>query len=228
MKRLLVAGNWKSNKTISESTIWWEKQSLQTDITQAAWNNLTVVVFAPFTALAPISKFITSQKLPLALGAQDISPFGDGPYTGEVSGRMVAEVASWVLIGHSERRIHFGEKDEMLAAKASVAKNAGLKIIYCVPDTDTKVPFGVDAVAYEPIWAIGTGKTDTPQNADNVIANIKNKTGVSAVIYGGSVTADNVASFVAKPAIDGVLPGGASLDPHSFTKLVAGAATATS
>jgi triosephosphate isomerase len=140
---------------------------------------------------------------------------------------MVKELADWVLIGHSERRKYFNESDADLATKVEKAHNVGLKVIFCVPDDKTPVPTGVEVVAYEPVWAIGTGKTDTPENANAVVASIKQKTGATTVLYGGSVTAENVATFVSQPSIDGVLPGGASLDPQKYSNLVHAAIMAT-
>jgi triosephosphate isomerase (TIM) len=104
------------------------------------------------------------------------------------------------------------------------AKDNGLKVIYCVPDDQTKVAPGVDVIGYEPLWAIGTGKTDSPENANQVIANIKKASGVTQAVYGGSVTAENVAAFMAQPEIDGALVGGASLDPQKFFNLITKAA----
>lgn len=213
MKKLFIAGNWKSNKTISESVEWMGKF-------RTMWENATVVVAAPFLSLPELYEEVKKASSPLLLGAQNVSKYDEGAYTGEVTAKMIKEVADYVIIGHSERRKYFGETDEDLAAKVEKAKSAGLKIIYCVPDDKTSVPAGVDVVAYEPVWAIGTGKTDTPENADAVVASIKKNTGTTTVIYGGSVTADNVASFVHQPAIDGVLPGGASLDPTKFAHLI--------
>lgn len=211
MKHLLIAGNWKSNKTISEAMEWLLKLSAI---------HRTIVLCVPYTLLSVMKKEIDRLKLPIGLGAQDVSPFDEGAYTGEVTARMVKELADWVIIGHSERRKYFSETDEMLKNKVDKAQKAGLKIIFCVGDDATPVPAGVDVVAYEPVWAIGTGKTDLPENANAVISSIKSKTGVPLVIYGGSVTAQNVASFTAQPLIDGVLPGGASLDPEKFRCLV--------
>ncbi len=187
---------------------------------------VTVVVCIPFTILSIFRYHIQQLKLPIQLGAQDVSPYPDGAYTGAVSARQLKELCDWVIIGHSERRKYFRETDIVLAQKVDQAKDAGLKIIYCVPDENVIVPQGVDVIAYEPIWAIGTGKTDTPENASTVIETIKKKTGVTSVIYGGSVTPENVASFVTQPAIDGVLSGGASLDPEKFYRLIESASHA--
>lgn len=220
MKQLFIAGNWKSNKTTSEANEWL--QSFKTQISQLSdkVQLFTIVLCAPTTLLAMLKQKILADKLPMELGAQNISPFPDGAYTGEVSARMIKDFADWVIIGHSERRKYFGETDEMLVQKVKEAKSANLRVIYCIPDDTTMIPKGVDVVAYEPVWAIGTGKTDTPENANSVITNIKAKSQVSTVIYGGSVIAENVASFAHQSAIDGVLLGGASLEAETFMNLI--------
>ena len=220
MKNIFIAGNWKSNKTTTESKAWLGKFVME------PFPNLTVVVLAPYVSLFPLYEEIKNKNMPLLLGAQNISKFDEGAYTGEVTGKMVKEVADWVIIGHSERRKYLGETDADLATKVEKAHAAGLKVIFCVPDDKTPVPASSDVVAYEPVWAIGTGKTDSPDNANSVVSSIKQKTGATTVIYGGSVTADNVASFVTTPSIDGVLPGGASLDPEKFIHLIRAAVEA--
>ncbi len=220
MKQVLVAGNWKSNKTTAEAGEWLEQLRTQNAELNDQIKDIILVLCVPFTLLHFLNYQIKQFKLPIALGAQDVSPYPDGAYTGEVSARQIKEFADWVIIGHSERRKYFGETDEMLNQKVIQAKTAGLKIIYCVPDGQTAVPDGVDVVAYEPVWAIGTGKADTPESANSVTASIKQKTGAAQVIYGGSVTPENVASFIAQPSIDGVLPGGASLDAEKFVNLI--------
>jgi triosephosphate isomerase len=214
MKQLLIAGNWKSNKTTGEADEWLRIFSRVAGSSLAG--QIAVVLCVPFTLLP----FFKSKNPAFMLGAQDVSPFGDGAYTGEVNARQIKEFADWVIIGHSERRKNFGETDEILAKKVEQAKGAGLKIMYCVPDDTTVVPGGVDVVAYEPVWAIGTGKSDTPENASSVITNIKATSQVATVLYGGSVTAENIFSFVNQENIDGVLPGGASLDPEKFSALI--------
>ena len=216
MKQLLIAGNWKSNKTVSEGMNWLHNVTLQTV-------NVKLILCVPFTLLYPLKQEISRLKLPLELGAQDTSPFGDGAYTGEVSARQLKELCNWVIIGHSERRQNFAETDGVLSQKTTQAKRAGLSVIYCVPDSASIVPPGVDVVAYEPVWAIGTGKSETPQNANSAIGRIKENAPYKRGIYGGSVTPDNVKSFTSQAAIDGVLPGGASLDPEKFFQLIANA-----
>ena len=212
MKQIFIAGNWKSNKTAREAIEWIGNFKPETQA--------QVILFVPFTLLYPLKQEIDRLHLSIQLGAQDVSPFTDGAYTGEVSARQIKELADWVIIGHSERRKYFGESDEVLSQKVVQATNAGLKILYCVPDETTSVPIGVECVAYEPVWAIGTGKSDTPENANTVIRAIKAKIHVPLVIYGGSVTSENVSSFVSQEAIDGVLPGGASLDSEKFRNLI--------
>ncbi len=213
MKSLIIAGNWKSNKTVKEAENWIATF-------HATWDSdTTVILCVPYMVLS----FLAAKNPPFFIGAQNVSTFGDGAYTGEVSARQIKEFAEWVIIGHSERRKNFNETDGMLAKKVEQAKNVGLKVIYCVPNDSTVIPKNVDVVAYEPIWAIGTGKSDTPENANAVITNIKANFQIGTVIYGGSVTADNVASFVRQPSIDGVLPGGASLDAKTFAALITNA-----
>jgi triosephosphate isomerase (TIM) len=217
MKPLMIAGNWKSNKTTAEAMRWL--QDFQSNV-QAIPSYITVVLCVPFTLLYAVKEEIKAHVLPLVLGAQNISSYTDGAETGEESARMVRDLAEWVIIGHSERRKNFHETEDVLQKKIEQAHHVGLKTIYCVPGDTTPIPADVTVVAYEPVWAIGTGESDTPGNANSVIATIKAKSQVTTVLYGGSVTASNVASFVSQPAIDGVLPGGASLDPEAFAALI--------
>lgn len=221
MKKVLIAGNWKSNKGITEAQDWLRQFKLQTS--NLKLETTRVVLFAPYTLLYALKQEIDHLHLPIELGAQDVSSYPDGAYTGAVNARQIKELADWVLVGHSERRQYFGETDEILEKKANQAKKLSLKVIYCVPDDKTAIPIGVDVVAYEPVWAIGTGKSDTPENANTAISTIKAKTQVMTV-YGGSVTDQNVVSFLSQDAIDGVLPGGASLDPMKFGNLIKNAA----
>lgn len=178
-----------------------------------------MVVCPPFVLLPVAGYLISKYQLSLKLGAQNISPFRNGAYTGEVSADMLKEFVSYCLIGHSERRKNFGEDDRMLFEKVKRAKEAGLKVIYCVPDGNTKVPPEADIIGYEPVWAIGTGKTDTPQNANSVAGALKKNYPESTIIYGGSVTPENIVSFVTEENISGVLPGGSSLDPVKFWQM---------
>jgi triosephosphate isomerase (TIM) len=151
----------------------------------------------------------------------DISPFDEGAYTGEINGNQIREFADYVIIGHSERRKNFAETDEMLSQKVQRAIECSLTPIFCVQGSDTPIPDGVTLVAYEPIFAIGTGNPDTPENAEAVIKTIKEKNpSVKYVLYGGSVTPEGVGGFTQKPLIDGVLVGGASLLSDKFVQII--------
>jgi triosephosphate isomerase (TIM) len=227
MKNLFIAGNWKSNKTSVEASAWMTKYASNVLDISSGGVQVPVVICVPYTILSTMKQELRNISFPLLVGAQNISKFDEGAYTGEVTGKMIKEFADWVVIGHSERRKYFSETDADLALKLEKAHAAGLKVIFCVPDDTTPIPKGADVVAYEPVWAIGTGKTDSPENANAVVASIKSKSGATIVLYGGSVTGDNVASFVSQPSIDGVLPGGASMDPDKFSHLVHAAIAAT-
>lgn len=224
MKSLLIVGNWKSNKTTAEALRWLQDFKVRMD--GVPTSSATIVLCAPFTLLYTLKEALGATSLPVVLGAQNVSPFAEGAETGEESARMVRELAEWVIIGHSERRTNFGETDEILAKKVQQAREAGLHVIYCVPDKNAPVPASVDAVAYEPIFAIGSGSSDSPAHADEVAQNIKARSQVPKILYGGSVTAANVGSFISRPSIDGVLPGKASLAPEQFADLIRAAIAA--
>ncbi len=223
MKKYII-GNWKSNKTVEEAKQWLDKFNSQLQTTN--YNLQAKIIICPaFTHLSLFREYIDAKKLPIELGAQDVSAYDSGAYTGQVSAAMLQGLVDWVIIGHSERRKYFGETDEVLSQKVVQAQKAGLNVIFCVSDEKTAIPDGVAAVAYEPVWAIGSGKTDTPENANAVCGEIKQKTHVATVIYGGSVKPENVASFLSQKQIDGVLPGGASLQANSFFNLITHADT---
>ena len=211
--------------TLAEMTDWVNgfRRTMETQ-NQLDFSQATIVVCAPFTLLLPLREKIAGLALPITVGAQDVSPFGPGAFTGEVNAAQIKEFADWVIIGHSERRQNFSEGEAMLAQKVNQAKQAGLKVIYCVQDETTPVPEGVEVVAYEPPTAIGTGRPDTPENANGVASAIRQKfPHVARVLYGGSVKPENVGAYVAQEFIDGVLVGGASLTPDSWFKLVVAA-----
>src|SRR5450830_44629 len=136
MKELCIAGNWKSNKTTADALRWLQDFK---DHIGSIPSYITVILCVPFTLLYTVKEKIREYSLPIVLGAQNVSPFPEGAETGEESARMVRDLADWVIIGHSERRKNFGETDELLAKKVIQAKNAGLKIIYCVPDDHTDI-----------------------------------------------------------------------------------------
>lgn len=180
--------------------------------------NKTVIVLPPFTLLDFFREQIEATKLNVFLGAQNISPFDEGAFTGEVNGKQIREFCDFVLIGHSERRKNFTESDEILTQKVELALNDNLKPIFCIQDQETNIPQGVEIVAYEPIFAIGTGTPDTPQNAQKVSQAVKKN--IPVFLYGGSIKGPNVASFTKTEGIDGVLVGGASLDPQEFNQII--------
>lgn len=218
MKKLLILGNWKSNKGVTDAIAWFAQIM---HIQDALGNEKTAVLFPSFPLLFFAKQQIAEKSLPLYLGAQNISPFPKGAYTGEVAAAQIKEFADYVLIGHSERRQYFHETDEVLAQKTELAVQAGLQVVYCVQNEETIVPKNAKIVAYEPVSAIGTGHPDTPEAAATVAHLIKKANPqVGQVVYGGSVTSRNVASFTQMEHIDGVLPGGASLDPHEFLTII--------
>lgn len=218
MKKLFIIANWKSNKTASEAKEWL--QEFQISNVKSQISNKEIIICPPFTLLPILKSSIINLKSPVKLGAQDISPFDEGAYTGEVNGRQIKEFADYVIIGHSERRTHLKETDEILVRKVEMARKYSLTPIFCVQGESTSVPSGIEIVAYEPVFAIGSGNPDTPENANTVSDSIKQKTQVQYVLYGGSVTSQNVSQFSQQPHIDGVLVGGASLDADEFAKII--------
>jgi triosephosphate isomerase len=228
-------------------------QKLSYSLRPADYQAVDVSVHPPFTALRSVQVVIESDKIPIVLGAQDCHWEDKGAFTGEVSPSMLAKLnASYVIVGHSERRQLFGETDENVNRKVKAVLAHGMTPIMCVGEsleereagaTDAKVTGQVEAglagvsreqvgalvIAYEPIWAIGTGRTATPSDAQATIATIRAKVravhgdgaGASVRIqYGGSVKAANAAELMAEPDVDGALVGGASLDPDEFARIV--------
>ncbi|MCL4382230.1 MAG: triose-phosphate isomerase [Patescibacteria group bacterium] len=219
MKKTLIVVNWKSNKIVSEATQWLnEVESSKYQIV----GHLEVVLCPPFTLLAGLKLKIENLKLKIVLGAQDVSPFPDGAYTGEISARMLKDLGlEYVIIGHSERRKYFQEDDQLLANKVKEALDVGLTPIFCVQEKMTPVPEGVKIILYEPVGAIETGQADNPESADLVGKFIKQRLdGEVVVLYGGSVTSENVASFCRLENLDGVAIGGASLDANKFIEIL--------
>jgi triosephosphate isomerase (TIM) len=247
MRTPIIAGNWKLNKTQAEA----EALARQIVAGVKQIKDVEVVLCPPFTALEAVRRAI--HATPVHLGAQDLYWEASGAYTGEVSGPMLADAGcSYVIIGHSERRQFFGETNETVNRKVKAALRAGLRPIMCVGETLPEREAGkVEAVvnehvrlglaglppadlakvvvAYEPVWAIGTGKTATPEQAQEVHQLIRRRltelagpevAGTMRIQYGGSVKPDNVKLLMAQPDIDGALVGGASLQPDSFLALV--------
>lgn len=217
MKKTFIVANWKSNKTALEARKWFQEISNSKLEVQGEEK---IIICPPFTLLPYTKHNIQISNLSWHVGAQDISQFEAGAYTGAISGQQIKEFADYVIIGHSERRNNFGETDEMLFKKNELAKKNNLTTIFCVQGKETKIPANVNIVAYEPIDAIGTGHPDTPENADGVAAYFKANFKVSYVLYGGSVAGTNVGNFTKMSNIDGVLIGKASLDAQEFYKII--------
>ena len=216
MKRKFIVANWKSNFTSLEANEWiqgFKNYDLR-------FTNEDVIICPPFVILPILKSYLLNHKSSIKLGAQNISPFDEGAYTGEVSAKQIKEFADYVIIGHSERRKNFLENDETLFKKVELANKYGLIPIFCVQDETTKIPRNVEIVAYEPVFAIGTGNPDNPESAEKIAKQIKENTQVLVVLYGGSVTSKNVKDFTQMPNIDGVLVGGASLDAQEFYKII--------
>jgi triosephosphate isomerase len=250
-RRPIIAANWKMHKTHLESIQAVQKLSYLLDERDA--ERVEVVVCPPFTALRSIETLLQSDRLPYGLGAQDVHWEDRGAFTGEVSpGMLEALRVGYVIVGHSERRELFGETDETVNKKVRAVFAHGMTPILCVGETlqerdtggtEDKVTRQIRAglggvpaqdaarvvVAYEPIWAIGTGRNAEPADAGQVVGLIRETVGslYSAetaggvrIQYGGSVKAGNVREFMAHPEIDGALVGGASLDPEEFALIV--------
>lgn len=212
-----IIANWKSNKTIKEAIEWIEVVGPQV----SRRDTLKVVVCPPFTDLEEVKKTIMVGNYPILVGAQDLSPFEVGPYTGEEAARILKDLVDLVILGHSERRQNFAETDQMVEEKVIRAKEFNIIPLVCVQNENTPVPPGVDLVAYEPIFAIGTGNPDTLDDVNKVAVALKEKYGENInVLYGGSVSDNDASSFLQQNHISGLLIGKQSLDPHTFIKII--------
>ena len=253
----LMAGNWKMNLDHLQAThlvqkLAWTLQDAKHDVAE-----VEVAVLPPFTDLRSVQTLVDGDRLAIRYGAQDCSPHDEGAYTGDISARMLARLGcTYVVVGHSERRQHHHEDDGLVGAKAHAALRHGLTPIVCLGEDlavrqeqrhvehctgsldgvlDALVAAGATeeqlaglVVAYEPVWAIGTGEVASPQDAQEVCAALRRRLaerhgdavaqGVR-VLYGGSVKSGNVASIMAQPDVDGALVGGASLDAEEFAAI---------
>ena len=246
----LIAGNWKMNLDHLQSIAFVQKLAWSLKDAKHDYDTAEVAVFPPFTDLRSVQTLISADKLDLAYGTQDVSQFDSGAYTGEISGAFLKALdCTYVIIGHSERRTMHGETDEIVAAKAAAAIKHGLVPVICVGETaddlETHGPSAVPVaqlkaalagltapvdivVAYEPVWAIGSGLAATPEQAEQVCAALrvviadtlgKDIADVTRILYGGSVKAANIAGFMREPNVDGALVGGASLDVKEFADI---------
>jgi len=249
-RRTLIAGNWKMNLTHLEAIGLVQK--LAFTVPGPVLDTAEVVVLPPFTALRSVQTLVTGDKLSVGFGAQDLSAHDSGAYTGEISGGMLAALAcQYVTVGHSERRALHAEDDAVVATKAQAAlrhgvvpivcvgegldvRKAGQHVGYCTRQLDASLD-GLTAeqvagivVAYEPVWAIGTGEVATPEDAQEVCGALRSRlaerfgaeTAASVrILYGGSVKAASTAGILAGPDIDGALVGGASLDADEFAQI---------
>lgn len=212
-----IVANWKSNKNIAEALAWVDEVGPQIPNKE----NLKVVVCPTAVCVEEVKKAVMVGGYHLIVGSQDISSFDEGAYTGEEAARILKDIVDISILGHSERRQNFKETDEMVARKVNQAKQFNIEALVCVQNENTPVPEGVKFVAYEPVFAIGTGNPDTPQNADNVAKSLKQKYGEELeVLYGGSVTSENAKAFLQQENIAGLLIGKASLDAPEFIKIV--------
>ncbi|MBI2086488.1 triosephosphate isomerase [Candidatus Daviesbacteria bacterium] len=220
-KNIWVIANWKSNKTIAEALDWVSKVGSYIPKKE----NFKVVVCPTYSCISEVKKAIKVGNFPLLVGAQDLSPFKAGAYTGEESAVLLKDLIEFSILGHSERRKNFGETDEMVAQKVQQALANNIIALVCVQGEETLIPEQCSLIAYEPIWAIstgltntpGAGKADNPENAEIVAKFFKQKYGNNLeVIYGGSVSSANAKGFVSQPNINGILIGNASLDPGEF------------
>ena len=246
MRRPILAANWKMYKTVAEALSFVAEFLPYTKET----DSIEIVLAPPFTALEPMAR--TLAGTPIKLAAQNVAAHEEGAFTGEVAPRMLADLGcSYTIVGHSERRQLFGEADAAIARKAELLLAHGIRPIVCVGETLSQRESGQTfevvgaqleaslgrvpaeraeevVVAYEPVWAIGTGRTATPALAQEVHAFIRERLGKAfggaaaqmRIQYGGSVKPENVYALMAEQDIDGALVGGASLDPLSFSRIV--------
>lgn len=218
MDHKLIVANWKSHKTVEEGALWLEE--LAKSLSSVDFSSKTLVVCPSFTSLALYVPLITNLKLPVILGAQTVSSYEEGAYTGEVSARQIQELVEYVIIGHSERRTLLHETDNAIEAKVGLAQKYELKSIVCIQDETTLIPQGTTIVAYEPPAAIGTGNVAAIDDIERVARAVTEKNPDIKFLYGGSVTDENIQHFIQQPFIDGILVGSASLDIKRFLTLL--------
>ncbi len=251
MRKPLMAGNWKMNLNHLEAIA--VAQKLVYSLNDKDYDAVDVTIIPPFTDIRSIQTLIDGDRLRLTYGAQDLSPEANGAFTGDISGAMLHKLGcTYAVVGHSERRSIHGESDGLVNRKIKAALAHEMVPIFCVGEELsvresgahvshvirqirggleglTKPELKKITIAYEPVWAIGTGKVATPEDAQEVCAAIREEienigspeiAAAMRILYGGSVKAANVAEIMAKPDVDGALIGGASLDPEEFATIV--------
>ena len=248
----LMAGNWKMNLDHLQAIALVQKLAWTLKDAEHNYEDVEVAVFPPFTDIRSVQTVVDADKLGVRYGGQDLSPHDSGAYTGDISGEFLKRLAcSYVLVGHSERRTLHGETDEVCAAKAQAALRHDMVPVLCVGETleqreatDNPAEVAVaqlraalaevanDAevvIAYEPVWAIGTGKVATAEQAQEVCQALRGalverfgaeRAAQLRILYGGSVKPDNIAALMREPDIDGALVGGASLSVEDFASIV--------
>jgi len=247
-RKPLIAGNWKMNLDHQQAIALVQKLAWTLKDVNHDYDLVEVAVFPPFTDLRSVQTLIDADKLPLLIGAQDLSRYESGAYTGEISGAFLKKLdVRYVLVGHSERRQYHDEDDDLIQAKVASAFKHNLVPVICVGETleeleaegaaavpirqltkalDGHKEIGDFVVAYEPVWAIGTGKVATSEQASDVAKKLRESiralvseevAAATRILYGGSVKSANVAGFLVSEEVDGVLVGGASLDVEEFT-----------
>jgi triosephosphate isomerase len=248
-RRPLIAGNWKMNFDHLQAIAFTQKLAWTLRDARHDYATTEVAVFPPFTDLRSIQNLIEGDKFDLAYGGQDLSAHDAGAYTGEISGAFLRALGStYVVVGHSERRQYHAEADDVVRAKVATALRNELTPIICVGETEADLAqYGPSAVpvtqlraaldgltpadiviAYEPVWAIGTGKAASEDQAQQVCASLRSSLtetwglesgDATRILYGGSITSTNISSFMRQPDVDGALVGGASLDVAEFSSI---------
>lgn len=259
-RKPLLAGNWKMNNDHLEAIA--SVQKLAWSLRDARFDGSTadIAVIPPFTDIRSVQTLVQADKVPVSYGAQDLSVHDEGAYTGEISGRFLSQLGcEYVVVGHSERRAHHGEDDALVGQKVRAARRHGLTPILCVGEpqevraegshieyTLSQVTGALEGqsaddleglvIAYEPVWAIGTGETATAEDAGTMATAVRGLLSDSygdafaqsvRILYGGSVNQDNVGDIMRKADVDGALVGGASLDPTGFATLCLSAVRAS-
>ena len=249
MRKKIIAANWKMHMPNTAAINFVSKMRVELEKV----SGIEIILFPPHTALSVVTD--TLRNSPIKIGAQNVHMESVGAFTGEISTDMLKDICSYVIVGHSERRNLFGETNDMTSRKVKAVVDSNLNPILCVGEkleerengtakivVEQQVRHGLDrldnanrvVIAYEPVWAIGTGKAATTQDAQNMMAHVRATVALCfdestadsvPVLYGGSVNAVNVGSFVESPDVDGALVGSASLDNNAFVTLVANAAT---